>query len=223
MLFLHGYMSCKESFYYQIKEFSQNGYECVAPDMPAFGASEGFCGAWGVEDYARWLKRFMQKSDLFGANILAHSFGARVAICALSVENDLCDKLIITGGAGIVKPRSSAYIRQVNRYRRIKKLFPKYAEKHFGSEEYKRLSPQMRESYKKIVNRDLRAEAATVKNKTLLIYGKDDAATPPSEEGAVFASVMPNARLVVVSGDHFCFVKYPQAFNGLALEFLNSD
>lgn len=223
MLFLHGYMSCKESFYYQIKEFSQKGYRCVAPDMPFFGASEGFSVAWGVEEYAKWLKRFMQKNDLCGANILAHSFGARVAICALSAENDLCSKLIITGGAGIVKPRSSAYMRQVKRYRRVKRLFPRYAEKHFGSEEYKRLSPLMRESYKKIVNRDLRAEAARIKNETLLLYGRDDCVTPPSEEGKTFANLMPNSRLVVLSGDHFCFVEHSQIFNGLALEFLNSD
>ena len=78
----------------------------------------------------------------------------------------------------------------------------------------------MKESYKKIVNRDLKAEAERVNNKTLLIYGQDDTTTPPDEEGATFEKLMKNARLVKIKGDHFCFVNYPQEFNALAIEFL---
>ncbi|MGN0812513.1 MAG: alpha/beta fold hydrolase [Candidatus Coproplasma sp.] len=221
-MFLHGYLSCKESFYHQINALSQSGFKCIVPDMPAFGASDKSDFAWGVEEYADWFKCFLTQTGALGADIIAHSFGARVAILALSQDNTLCNRLIITGGAGLVKPRTPEYIRQVKRYRRIKKLFPQYAEKHFGSEEYKSLSPLMRESYKKIVNRDLKAEAAKINNKTLLIYGLDDCTTPPDEEGATFASLMGNARLVTMQGDHFCFLNYPEQFNSLALEFLKS-
>lgn len=219
-MFLHGYLSCKESFYHQINAISKSGFKCIAPDLPAFGASERLESAWGVEEYADWLKRFLNCAGGAGADIIAHSFGARVAIMALSQDNSLCNKLIITGGAGLVKPRSPEYIRQVKKYRRIKRLFPKYAEKHFGSEEYKSLSPLMKESYKKIVNRDLKAEAERVNNKTLLIYGQDDCTTPAIEEGATFEKLMKNARLVTMRGNHFCFANYPEEFNFLAIEFL---
>lgn len=188
--------------------------------MPAFGASDKLDQAWGVEEYAEWLKNFLIQTGAYGADIIAHSFGARVAILALSKDNSLCDKLIITGGAGIVKPRSPEYMRRVKRYRRIKKLFPKFAERHFGSEEYKSLSPLMKESYKKIVNRDLRAEAAKISNPTLLIYGQDDSVTPVDEEGATFLSLIKGSRLVTMQGDHFCFMNYPERFNSLVLEFL---
>ncbi|MGN1104500.1 MAG: alpha/beta fold hydrolase [Candidatus Coproplasma sp.] len=220
VVFLHGYLSCKESFYHQINAVSQCGFKCIAPDLPAFGASAKLDSAWGVEEYADWLKRFLYSVGGVGADIIAHSFGARVAIYALSEDNGLCNKLVITGGAGLVKPRSPEYIRRVKRYRRIKKLFPKYAERHFGSEEYKGLSPLMKESYKKIVNRDLKAEAERINNPTLLIYGRDDCTTPPDEEGATFSKLMKNARLVTMQGDHFCFANYPEEFNCLAIEFL---
>lgn len=222
-MFLHGYLSCKESFYYQIEELAARGFKCVAPDMPSFGASQKADEAWGVEDYAAWLKKFIDANSLYGAHIIAHSFGARVALLAISQDNSLCSKLIITGGAGIVKSRSAAYMRQVKRYRRVKKLFPKYAERHFGSEEYKSLSPLMKESYKKIVNRDLKEEAAKIENPTLLIYGRDDSVTPADEEGATFASLMKNGRLVTIEGDHFCFAQYPEKFNSIALEFLKQN
>ena len=117
MVFLHGYLSCKESFYHQINALSKCGFKCIAPDLPAFGASDKLDFPWGVEEYADWLKSFL---NCVGerVDIIAHSFGARVIIYALSEDNSLCNKLIITGGAGLVKPRSLQYIRQVNRYRR---------------------------------------------------------------------------------------------------------
>lgn len=220
VLFLHGYLSCKESFYYQINALAASGFACVAPDMPAFGASGTIDYPWSAGDYAEWLKAFIAANGLEGADIIAHSFGARVAVKLLSYDNSLCNRLIITGGAGIVKPRSPKYMRQVKLYRRVKRFFPRYAERHFGSEEYRSLSPVMKESYKKIVNEDLCAAASSVSNRTLLIYGREDRVTPADEEGAVFARIMPRAELKIISGGHFCFTENVSGFNRLMLGFL---
>lgn len=217
---LHGYGSKKESFYYQINFLSQN-YRVTAVDFPAFGASEAPDGAWSVGDYADWLEKFIKISGLEKPHILAHSFGARVAIKLLSQRPELCGSLIITGGAGIVKPRSPQYIRRVKRYRIAKKFFPRFAEKHFGSEEYKNLSPVMKESYKKIVNEDLKEFAKKIPNKTLLVYGKDDTVTPVNEEGEIFSELIENSRLVTIDGGHFAFSEYPQNFNAIISQFLS--
>lgn len=217
---LHGYLSCKESFYYQLSAFAEAGRRAVAVDMPSFGASAPAKTAWSVGDYAEWLEKFITSYGLRGADVVAHSFGARVAFKLFSRRGELADKLIITGGAGLVKPRSPAYMRQVRRYRRIKKLFPRYAEKHFGSSEYRTLSPVMRESYKLIVNEDLSGCAAKITNPCLLIYGKSDNVTPPYEEGETFNRLIAGSRLEAIDGGHFCFSENPQAFNALALEFL---
>ena len=130
--------------------------------MPGFGASAPITRAWSVGDYAAWLKKFIIANNLQGADVVAHSFGARVVFKLFSDCGDLAGKLLITGGAGLVKERSPAYMRQVKRYRRVKKLFPRYAERHFGSEEYRALTPVMKASYKLIVNEDLRGCAANL-------------------------------------------------------------
>ncbi|MDE6586366.1 MAG: alpha/beta hydrolase [Clostridia bacterium] len=218
-MLLHGYGSKKESFYYQIN-FLSNYYKVTAPDFPCFGASEGTDTPWSVGDYAEWLKKFISRAGLERPHIIAHSFGARVAIKLLSQDGGLCDKLIITGGAGIVKPRSPQYIRRVRAYRRVKKIFPRYAEKKFGSKEYRTLSPLMRESYKKIVNEDLKDCAAKIENQTLLIYGANDTVTPPCEEGAVFNSLIANSSIQIIEGTHFCFSEYPEVFNQKIKTFL---
>lgn len=221
VLLLHGYLSNKQSFYYQTEALAQNGRLAVAPDMPAFGASAPITAAWSVGDYADWLQHFIAAADLKGADIVAHSFGARVALKLLARDASLADKLLITGGAGLVKPRTAAYIRRVKRYRRIKRLFPRYAERHFGSEEYRTLSPLMKESYKKIVNEDLSSCARAVKNKTLLVYGREDGVTPPDEEGEIFRSLIAGSELAVIGGGHFCFSENYGEFNRLMLNFLN--
>lgn len=218
---LHGYGSRKESFFYQTEKLSEY-FTVTAPDFPGFGASAPLDAPWSVGDYARWLKDFMEAAKLNGAHILAHSFGARVAFKLFADYPELADKIVITGGAGLVKERSPQYMRRVRAYKRVKKLFPRYAERHYGSAEYRTLSPVMRESYKKIVNEDLRGYAARIKNKTLLIYGENDVTTPPDEEGKIFNSLISGSELKIMSGTHFCFCEHPDAFNSLILEFYNS-
>ena len=219
-MLLHGYGSKKESFYYQIGFLSQY-FRVTAPDFPGFGASAPIDFAWSVEDYADWLASFIFVSKLNYPHIMAHSFGARVVFKLLSTRPEIADKLIITGGAGIVKPRSVQYQRRVKAYRRIKKLFPRYAERHFGSEEYRKLSPIMRESYKKIVNEDLRAAASQIKNATLLIYGENDTVTPSGEEGITFNRLICGSQFEKIMGGHFCFSEYPELFNQKILTFLS--
>lgn len=221
MLLLHGYLSCRQSFYYQAEALAANGYRAVAPDFPAFGSSDKIDYPWTVGDYAQWLRKFIAANDLYGAHVVAHSFGARVALKLLSSEGGIADKLLIVGGAGVVKPRSEEYLRKVKRYRRVKKFFPRYAERHFGSAEYRSLSPIMKESYKKIVNEDLRGCAERIKNPTLLVYGQNDTVTPPDEEGKIFNGLIAGSRLEVMEGGHFCFSENYGRFNGLMLAFFN--
>ena len=219
ILLLHGYLSSKESFYYQIK-FLSNYFKVTAPDIVGFGKSSPIDKPYSVDDYCSFLESFIKKSKLEKPHILAHSFGARVALKYLGGRGGEAEKLIITGGAGIVKPRSPLYMRQVKRYRRVKKFFPRFAEKHFGSEEYRTLSPLMKESYKLIVNEDLRACASNIKNQTLLLYGREDSVTPPGEEGKIFNGLIPLSRLEVLDGGHFCFSEYPDEFNQTIYKFL---
>ena len=217
---MHGYLSNKESFYYQIK-FLSKYFRVTAPDILGFGKSSPLDTPYSVDDYCDWLEAFIKKSKLDRPHILAHSFGARVAFKYLGEREGEAEKLIITGGAGIVKPRSPRYMRRVKAYRRVKKLFPRFAEKHFGSEEYRTLSPLMKESYKLIVNEDLRCSAKNIKNKTLLIYGKGDTVTPPTEAGETFKNLIVGSRLLVLDGGLFCFSEHPDKFNETIYNFLS--
>lgn len=219
LLLLHGFMSNKESFYYQINYF-KDYFTITAPDILGFGASSPLFAPYSVDDYADWLDGFLRASNINCPYILAHSFGARVAIKYLSKNNCGAKKLVLCGGAGVVKPRSPRYIVRVKLYKKLKKFFPKFCERHFGSKEYRTLSPISRESYKKIVNEDLRESAKKITVPTLLVYGKDDRVTPASEEGCIFNNAIEGSRLVTMDGGHFCFCEHYDTFNKIVLGFL---
>ena len=99
-MLLHGYGSKKESFYYQIN-FLKNYFRVTALDFPCFGQSEVTDTPWGVGEYADWLKKFMNLTGLDRPNVLAHSFGARVAFKLFSAESDRINKLIIRAAQGL--------------------------------------------------------------------------------------------------------------------------
>jgi pimeloyl-ACP methyl ester carboxylesterase len=220
VLFLHGYLSSKESFYYQINCLVSFGYRVTAPDILGFGGSSPLTKAMSVGDFAEWLKSFILAADIHKPHIVAHSFGARVAVKLVSKDNSICDKLVITGGAGLVKKRTLKYKGKVAAYRAVKKFFPTFAENHFGSKEYRTLSHVMKESYKKIVNEDLTDCLKSIKNPTLLLYGENDKTTPYNQEGKVFNSLISGSNLIKMKGGHFCFSDYPQQFNKQLLNFL---
>ena len=218
MLFLHGYLSSKEAFLYQIRYFSAF-YRVTAIDFLGFGASEQLKNPFSVADYSNWLKEILEKLGVKKPCVIAHSFGCRVAVKTACLDSEIFDKIVLTGPAGIILNRGLSYKIKVKTYRIVKKFFPKYAERRFGSKEYRSLSKVMKESYKKIVNEDLREDAKKVKNPVLLIQGNADKTTT-EKEAKIYLESFPNAKLIKTDGGHFAFIDNPTRFNLIVEEFL---
>ena len=219
MVLLHGYLSSKEAFAAQIAYFSKF-YRVTAIDFLGFGGSRYLTNAFSVTDYAVWTEEVFRLLNVQKPHVIAHSFGCRVAIKLASMHpaDGYFDKLLLTGAAGVILRRGLSYKIKVKAYRIVKKFFPNFAERKFGSEEYRSLSPVMKESYKKIVNEDLRACAKKIKNQVLLIEGRSDTVTPMREAEAYLAC-FENGQLAVIEGGHFAFAENPLPFNLITEEF----
>ena len=218
LIFLHGYLASKESFYPQISYFSQF-YRVTALDFPGFGGAEALPAAWSVKDYADWLVAALEELHIAFPHVVAHSFGGRVAVKCLARGN-VFDRAVLTGCAGIVPRRTAGYKLRVRCYRAVRKIAPKYAERHFGSKEYRSLPPLMRESYKKIVNEDLRGDAKQIARPVLFVNGTRDCAVPPASV-KVYLSCVPESKVFWMEDcGHFAHLENPLAFNAAAEEFL---
>lgn len=217
LIFLHGFLSSKESFYPQIEYFSKF-YRVTAFDFPGFGEAEPLERPFSVGDYADWTENFLEKEGIENPFVIAHSFGGRVAVKCLSRKN-LFDRAVLCGCAGIIPKRTLKYRVRVGMYRFVKKIAPRYAEKKFGSAEYRSLSPVMRESYKKIVNEDLRKDAEKILCPVLFINGENDRETPLSSI-EIYRQAIAGSKLTVLrSAGHFAHLDNPLAFNLAAEEF----
>ncbi len=216
-MFLHGYLSSKEAFTAQVEYFSKF-YRVTAIDFLGFGGSRYLTSAFSVDDYAEWLKQALALLKVRFPHVVAHSFGCRVAIKLASKYPDFFDKMLLTGAAGVILKRGFTYRAKVKLYRFVKRFAPRFAEKHFGSAEYRTLSPIMRESYKKIVNEDLRACAKRVENEVLFVQGERDTVTPIEEVNA-YLVCLKRGKIKRMPGGHFAFAEYPTAFTLIAEDY----
>ena len=216
-MLLHGYLSSKEAFAAQVRYFSKF-FRVTAIDFLGFGGSRCLTSAFSVDDYADWTKEVLTLLKVENPHVIAHSFGCRVAVKLASREAEFFDKMVLTGAAGVILKRGFAYHAKVKAYRFVKRFAPKFAERQFGSEEYRSLSPMMKESYKRIVNEDLRECARKIENEVLLVQGEGDTVTPMREVNA-YLVCLKRGKLVTMPGGHFAFAEYPTAFNLITEEF----
>ena len=87
LVLLHGYLSCKESFYWQIKYFSKY-FRVTAFDFWGFGKSPPLTEPWSVDDYAAHTLALLDELDIRRAHLLTHSFGGRVGLKLLAAHGE---------------------------------------------------------------------------------------------------------------------------------------
>lgn len=217
LVFLHGYLASKESFYPQVAYFSRN-FRVTALDFPGMGQAEPLSAPWSVGDYADWTARALGELGVERAYVVAHSFGGRVAVKLLSRGYPF-ERAVLVGCAGIVPKRGWKYKLRVKTYKLVKRCAPRYAERHFGSADYRLLSPVMRESFKKIVNEDLRRDAEKIARPVLFVNGSRDTETPVSS-AEIYVSHVRGSSLFVMEGcGHFAHLDDPLSFDLAAEEF----
>ena len=116
----------------------------TALDFPGFGQSAPLKEAFSVFDYAEWTKEALGLLGVVRPHVVAHSFGCRVAVKMAKGDGQVFDKILLTGPAGVILKRGTKYRTKVRLYRLVRKIAPRFAEKHFGSTEYRSLPPVMR-------------------------------------------------------------------------------
>ena len=91
---------------------------------------------------------------------------------------------------------------------------------HFGSADYRALTPFMRQTFNRVIAQDLTPCLAKIKAPTLLVWGENDTATP-LWMGQQMEKEIPDAGLVVLKGcGHFAYLDKYGEFRLIAESFL---
>lgn len=234
ILLLHGW-GTNITFFSGVAEQCRSDYRVVAPDLPGFGETDEPPAPWCVDDYADFILKFCEKLEIKKAVLLGHSFGGRIIIKLLSRKDCplSCEKVILTGAAGIKPVQSEKAKKKAALYQKGKKflstkpmqtLFPNALEnlrKKHGSADYLAASPLMRQTLVKTVNEDLSPLLPLIEQEVLLIWGRNDDSTPLSD-GERMEKEMKNAGLVVLeNAGHFAFMEQQYTFLKIISSFLN--
>ena len=213
--------------YSSISRLLSSKYTVYTWDFPGFGKSPEPDTPWDVGAYADFTRAFIEYFAFESYTLIGHSFGGRVIFKLF--EEDVpqgLSRIILIDSAG-VKP-ADTFKKKVRRTkykigRRILERFApskveKYRLKH-SSADYKAASPMMREVLKKTVSEDLTHLFSRVNVPTLLIWGKNDTATPLSD-AKLMEKTIPDAGLVVMEGGHFSFLDQPVLFSRVMASFM---
>lgn len=234
LLLLHGWGSNIKLFDGIVK-FASAKYHVYALDMAGFGETAEPPTAWCVDDYVDYVLLFCEKMGIREAVLLGHSFGGRVIIKLTTRENSplKCSKIILTDSAGI-KPKKTLKAKVRQRCYKIgkgflqlppvKKLAPNALDRlrrKNGSADYLAASSVMRQCLVKVVNEDLTGYLPKITASTLLIWGRNDDATPLSD-GQKMEKLIPDAGLVVLENcGHYAFLEQSAQFLRIIGSFLN--
>ncbi|MCC5925796.1 MAG: alpha/beta hydrolase [Bacteroidetes bacterium] len=198
-------------------------------DFPGFGQSPPPPKAWAIDDYADMVQTYIQQLER-PVDILAHSFGGRVTLklCAREGSTSLIDKVLITGGAGMKPNRPVMYYIRKYTAKSLKFPFTLLPQplserglswlrstklwKLLGSSDYKTLNGVMREVFVKTVSEYLESTLPKIDQEVLLLWGKDDDATPLYQARRMEKGIK-NAGLAVIDGaGHYAFLDRSHQF-----------
>jgi len=239
LLLLHGWGGKIESWLPVKRDFSQTR-EVIALDFPGFGRSPEPQIPWSVTEYMELTAAFIRQLGIEGADVVAHSFGGRVAILMAATYPELAGKLVLTGAAGLIpKPNhkrrarttlykalkgvvESAPARAICGEKNVQALRERLIQK-FGSADYRALTPTMRPTFNRIIHQDLRPWLPQIQSSALLIWGAKDDQTP-LWMGRVMEVEIPDAGLVVFEdAGHFAYLDRYADFRTIVRKFLEES
>lgn len=225
VVFLHGWGAGSETILPLANNLQNEKYTLLLIDFPPFEKSEEPKEVWILEDYVNLTYEIILKCknelNLKKIDLIAHSFGGRVALHLASSHASEINKLILLGSAGIKPKRGFKYLFNITKYKILKKISPKKALK-MGSNDYKKLSNIMKATFINIVNSDCTQLCKKVECKTLIIFGKNDKETPIYMAKKLNKLIKSSQLIIIDNAGHFVYLdNLPLVFNFITL-FLNS-
>jgi pimeloyl-ACP methyl ester carboxylesterase len=227
LVMLHGWGANSTSFL-KLADNLKDNYQILAPDLPGFGGTQTPDKPWGIKDYSEFIENWMSKLNVKPLAIIGHSFGGSIA-AELAVRKG-AEKLVLLASAGVRGERPikrklligaakagklPLYLLPTKRRNAIKrKLYSS-----IGSDAM--LLPHMEQTYRKIINEDIRPVAANIKLPTLLIYGSSDQSTPASD-GRELHRLIKGSELKILNAEHFLHQEEAKQVGELIRQFLET-
>ena len=230
VLLLHGWGVDISSFR-SIIDFLQKNYKVIALDSPGFGKSDIPESPWDVGSYSAFLAAFMNQTGLTKTDIIAHSFGGRIAIRLAVEQPEIINKLILVNSSGIKPCRTYKYYFKTFLAKTGKiaskflgepgNKFKKMIYEHIGSKDFQNAGA-MRNTFIKIINEDLQPLLKNIITPTLLIWGENDKETPVYMGKIMEKEIKDSGLVILKNAGHYSYLDQFHQFCTIVNNFLQT-
>ncbi|MDO8592529.1 MAG: alpha/beta hydrolase [bacterium] len=225
LVFLHGWQSEAR----HLNNILSNCRNLIALDLPGFGQSQPPKEAWGIADYAEFLKNFLSKLYVNDPILIGHSFGGSIIIKYAALGHG-AKKIILIDSSGIRKKtlKKSLYNILAKTFKLGFALpglnkFTGAARKKFykkiGSLDYVNTGG-LKKTYQKIISEDLSADLTKISMPTEIIWGEDDREVPLSDARAMNNLIKHSRLHVIKQAGHWPFLDKKDEFNKLFIQLI---
>lgn len=230
IIILPGWGNTRETFINIINYFKEN-YTIYIFDYPGFGNSPYPTKTLTIYDYTNIIREFIKEKKIINPTIIAHSFGGRITTLLTGYYKEQINKLILIDIASIKPKKTPKQILKEKTYKLLKKLIkitPKLKQEEytqkllniFGSTDYKNLPQSMHNTFKNIVNTDLKKHLKNITQETIIIWGKKDQSTL-LKYGKKINKLIKNSSLIIYpNSKHFPYLDNPYLTNKIIDEFI---
>lgn len=233
IVILPGWGDNRKTFSYMI-DFLKNFFTIYILDYPGFGNSPFPNKDLTIYDYSELIYQWIQEIASEDVILIGHSFGGRIITTLLGYYHYSFQNIILMNSAGI-KPRKTLtnkirtftykFLKRIKCFvpKKFRNSYQNYLFSKFASKDYKNLDSKMMQTFKNVVNEDLKPYLKYIKAKTLLIWGNLDDATPIQDANTMH-KLISNSELVVIDGtNHFTYLQRPQLMNQIIYEQLKDE
>jgi pimeloyl-ACP methyl ester carboxylesterase len=187
----------------------------VLIDLPGFGKSANPPHVWDVYEYVSFVRNHIEGLGIKSCDIVAHSFGARIATILAISNHELINRLVLVDPAGIERKDFMIQAKILTYKVFIKPwnvIVPEMFQISSGSRDYRSASPLHRQILSKVTNQNLERVLKFITQRTLVIWGQDDRELPV-EYAKIYQRNIRNASVAVLSGaGHFPHLSQPIKF-----------
>ncbi len=228
VILVHGWGDNLKNFN-KIQISLSESYKVISLDLPGFGESSSPASGWSLDDFAEFIRDFVDKLGVKTYAYIGHSNGGAILINGLANKTLKADRLILIAASGIRstdKLKKKAILVGAKIGKLPLRLLPTDYQLKLKDKIYKMLksdasvSPKMIETFKKIVGQDVSEDAMKLEVPTLLIYGREDNVTPV-EYGQIYHQLIKSSKLEIIDGSgHFVHLQEADKVEGLIKDYL---
>ena len=209
LILLHGNGEDAGYFVHQMEPFSRH-FRVIAVDTRGHGQTPRGEAPFTIRQFAKDLRAFMDTQGIVKASILGFSDGGNIAMVFALKYPERVDRLILNGANLDASGVKRSVQIPIDIGYRMASLFA-------------RRSPEARKNAEllglMVNDPDVKPdELGRIQAPTLVIAGDRDMIK--ESHTRLIAAHIPDARLVIIPGDHFIANKQPEAFNAAVLSFL---